>query len=102
VPDAPDDAMLQLVRALARDAARDWYRHAAGSKIDLHSGWRSIDTAPLDEAVELLATDGQGKPRPIPFPCKLTTSGSGWVSSDKGIPVGFTPSLWRPHTPPRK
>jgi hypothetical protein len=69
--------------------------------MDLRSGWWPVDTAPLDEAVELLAADSRGEPYVIPYPCKLTAA-SGWVSAGKGTPVGLTPSQWRPYNPPRK
>jgi hypothetical protein len=91
VPADPDNAMLQLVRALAREAAREGYRRAvAESRMDLRSGWRSIGTAPLDEEVELLVAARRGKPYRIPYPCKLTAA-SGWVSSRKGTPLAGTP-----------
>jgi hypothetical protein len=69
--------------------------------MDLRSGWRPVDTAPLDEAVELLAADSRGEPYLIPYPCKLTAA-AGWVSSGNGTPVGLTPSQWRPYNPQTK
>jgi hypothetical protein len=45
--------------------------------------WRLIDTAPMDQDVTLLVTDGRGEPYCIPYPCKLTASG--WLNSGKGL-----------------
>ena len=42
------------------------------------AGWKPIDTAPLDQAVTVLVTDGRGEPYPIPYPCKRTAAG--WVA----------------------
>jgi hypothetical protein len=69
--------------------------------MDLLAGWRPVETAPLDEEVELLVADTRGEPYVLPDPCKLTAT-SGWVSSAKGTPVGLTPSQWRPYNPSRK
>ena len=38
----------------------------------LWADWRPIDTAPWDEDVTLLVTDGRGEPYQIPYPCKRT------------------------------
>ena len=54
-------------------------------------GWQPVNTAPLDEGVELLTADGRGEPYPIPYPCKRTASG--WVSEGKGTPVPVTPRV---------
>ena len=61
-------------------------------------GWRLIDTAPVDQDVMLLVTDGRGEPYPMPYPCKLTAAG--WVSS--GTPLAVTPLQWRPYDGPKK
>ena len=37
-------------------------------------GWISVDTAPLNEDVKLLVTDGQGGPYVLPHPCRRTES----------------------------
>jgi hypothetical protein len=81
------------------------FRHVAvadlfmANRMDLFAGdWRLIDTAPPDQDVTLLVTDGVG-PYRIPFPCKLTAAG--WVNS-KGIPLAVTPLQWRPYNPPRR
>jgi hypothetical protein len=48
-------------------------------EVDSFSGdWRLIDTAPMDQDVTLLVTDGRGEPYCIPYPCKLTASG--WLN----------------------
>jgi hypothetical protein len=57
-------------------------------------GWKPIDTAPLDQAVTLLVTDGRGEPYPIPYPCKHTAAG--WVSSE-GKPLVVKPLQWKPY-----
>jgi hypothetical protein len=61
--------------------------------------WRLIDTAPMDQDVTLLVTDGRGEPYCIPYPCKLTASG--WVNSGKGTPLAVTPLQWK-HTLPQR
>jgi hypothetical protein len=38
---------------------------------------RLIDTAPLDQDVTLLVTDGRGEPYRIPYRCKRTGGGLG-------------------------
>ena len=60
------------------------------------ASWKPIDTAPLDQAVTLLVTDGRGEPYPIPYPCKRTAAG--WVSSE-GTPLAVTPLQWKPYVP---
>lgn len=57
-------------------------------------GWISVDTAPLNEDVKLLVTDGQGGPYVLPHPCRRTETG--WVSSSKGTPLAVTPVSWKP------
>jgi len=56
--------------------------------------WISVDTAPLNEDVKLLVTDGQGGPYILPHPCRLTETG--WVSSSKGTPLTVRPVKWKP------
>jgi hypothetical protein len=63
--------------------------------------WRLIDTAPLDQDVTLLVTDGRGEPYRIPYPCKRTAE-AGWVTSSKGTALAVTPLQWKPYIPPRK
>jgi hypothetical protein len=72
---------------------RKWMRLLSGD-------WRLIDTAPLDQDVTLLVTDGRGEPYPLPYPCKLTAAG--WVSSDKGTPLAVTPLRWKPYVPRKR
>ena len=62
-------------------------------------GWRPLNSAPLDEDVALLVTDGPSEPYPLKLPCKRTAAG--WVSSSKGTLLVVTPVKWRPYTPPR-
>jgi hypothetical protein len=57
-------------------------------------GWKPIDTAPVDQDVSLMVTDG-GKPYLLNGPFKLTPTG--WVSSGKGTPLAVTPLQWRPY-----
>jgi hypothetical protein len=54
--------------------------------IQYSAGWQSLDSAPLDEDVTLLVTDGASEPYQLKLPCRLTAAG--WVSSAKG-------RLWR-------
>jgi hypothetical protein len=60
------------------------------------SGWKPIDTAPVDQDVALIVTDG-GKPYALASPFKLTASG--WVSSSKGTPLAVMPLQWKPYVP---
>ena len=63
------------------------------------AGWLSIDSAPLDEDVALLVTDGPSEPYPLKLPSRLTAAG--WVSSSKGKPLAVTPVKWKPYIAPR-
>jgi hypothetical protein len=56
-------------------------------------GWRSLDSAPLDEDVTLLVTDGASEPYQLKLPCRRTAAG--WVSSSKGTPLAVTPVKWK-------
>jgi hypothetical protein len=59
-------------------------------------GWKPIDTAPIDQDVALIVTDG-GKPYSLNGPFKLTAAG--WVSSGKGTRLAVTPLQWKPYIP---
>jgi hypothetical protein len=59
-------------------------------------GWKPIDSAPSDQDVALIVTDG-GKPYSVNGPFKLTAAG--WVSSGKGTPLAVTPLRWKPYVP---
>jgi hypothetical protein len=63
------------------------------------TGWRPLDSAPSDEDVALLVTDGASEPYPLKLPSRLTAAG--WVSSAKGTPLAVTPVKWKPYDPPR-
>ena len=56
--------------------------------------WQALDSAPLDEDVTLLVTDGASEPYQLKLPCRLTAAG--WVSSAKGTPLAVTPVKWKP------
>jgi hypothetical protein len=62
-------------------------------------GWKSLESAPVDEDVSLQVTDGRGKPYVLVNASRLTAAG--WVSSNKGTPLAVTPVMWRPYFPPR-
>jgi hypothetical protein len=63
-------------------------------------GWKPIDTAPIDQDVALIVTDG-GEPYSVNGPLRLTAAG--WVSSGKGTPLAVTPLQWKPYVPrPKK
>jgi hypothetical protein len=63
-------------------------------------GWKPIDTAPFNQDVALIVTDG-GKPYLLNSPFKLTAAG--WVSSIKGTPLAVKPLQWKPYVPrPKK
>ena len=55
-------------------------------------GWASIDTAPIDEEVFLLVTDGIGAPYCLAHPWKLTSDG--WVNLEKCAALKVTPLGW--------
>jgi hypothetical protein len=57
-------------------------------------GSKPIDTAPIDQDVALIVTDG-GKPYSLNGPFKLTAAG--WVNSGKGTPLAVTPLQWKPY-----
>jgi hypothetical protein len=60
-----------------------------------------IDSAPLDEDVSLVVTDGRGgDPYRLPYPCRRTAAG--WVSSNKGSLQTVVPTKWKPHRGERK
>jgi hypothetical protein len=64
-------------------------------------GWQAIDSAPLDEDVSLMVTDGRGgEPYRLPYPCRNTAAG--WVSSNKGSLQTVVPTKWKPYFSDRK
>jgi hypothetical protein len=64
-------------------------------------GWQPIDSAPLDEDVSLMVTDGRGgEPYRLPYPCRHTAAG--WISSNKESPQTVTPLKWKPYYANRK
>jgi hypothetical protein len=67
--------------------------------IQYSAGWLSIDSAPLEQDVTLLVTDGGSEPYPLKLPSRLTAAG--WVSSSRGTPLAVTPVKWKLYTPPR-
>jgi hypothetical protein len=59
-------------------------------------GGSPIDSAPFDEDVRLMVTDGRGgEPYRLPYPCRHTAAG--WVSSNKGSLQTVVPLKWKPH-----
>jgi hypothetical protein len=64
------------------------------------TGWSALDTAPLNEDVMLVVTDGSGDPYTLPHPCRRTAAG--WVSSNKGTPLVVTPIKWKQYIPSRE
>ena len=67
--------------------------------IQYSARWQSLDSAPVDEDVMLLVTDGPSEPYPLKAPSRLTAAG--WVSSAKGTPLAVTPVKWKRYDPPR-
>jgi hypothetical protein len=61
--------------------------------------WRPLDSAPVNEDVALLVTDGASEPYPLKPASRLTAAG--WVSSAKGTPLTVTPVKWKPYSAPR-
>jgi hypothetical protein len=55
--------------------------------------WSHLDTAPPDEDIMLLVTDGRGGSYPLLNPCRLTNEG--WVSSKRRTPLEVQPVKWR-------
>jgi hypothetical protein len=60
-------------------------------------GWKSLESAPVDEDVSLQVTDGHGKP----YILVNASTAAGCVSSNKGTPLAVTPLMWRPYFRPR-
>src|ERR1700683_3321807 len=73
-----------------------WQKWIMANSTRLWADWRPIDTAPWEEDVTLLVTDGRGEPYPIPYPCKRTAD-SGGVNSSRGTPLAVTPLQWKPY-----
>jgi hypothetical protein len=61
------------------------------------TGWSALDSAPLDQDVKLVVTDGRGDPYILPHPCRRTAVG--WLSSNKGTPLVVTPVKWKLYIP---
>jgi hypothetical protein len=60
--------------------------------------WHYIDTAPRNEDVSLLVTDGTGLPYVLKSHYRLTDDG--WVHSLLGSKLAVTPLKWRKPTKP--
>jgi hypothetical protein len=82
-------------------AMPQWQNWIMARPTRLFGDWRPIDTAPLNEDVTLLVTDGRGDPYLIPYPCRRIAA-SGWVNSSKGNLLAVTPLQWKPYSPPRR
>jgi hypothetical protein len=54
-------------------------------------GWKSLESAPLNEDISLLVTHGRGTPYILVNPSRLTAAG--WVSLNKGTPLAVTPLM---------
>jgi hypothetical protein len=64
-------------------------------------GWKSIETAPFDQDVSLIVTDGLGEPYALRLPSRRTAAG--WISSSKGTALAVTPLQWKPyHSAPKR
>lgn len=61
--------------------------------------WHPIETAPPDQELLLLVSDGTGEPYTLQKPAKLTSDG--WVSCSKGTLLVVTPVGWRVAEVPR-
>ena len=84
----------QVAAKLANDLSPQ-AREGMVEKFDNRFRWRPIDTAPSDQDVKLVVTDGRGDPYLLPHPCRRTMAG--WVSSSKGTPLVVTPLRWKPY-----
>jgi hypothetical protein len=51
-------------------------------------GWKPLDTAPFDQDVTLMVSDGRGTTYALKSPFRLTVAG--WVSASKGTPLAVT------------
>jgi hypothetical protein len=58
----------------------------AGRLIQDTYGWQTLDSAPVEEDVSLLVTDGPSEPYPLRLPSRLTAAG--WVSSARNAVGG--------------
>src|ERR1700749_1672146 len=63
--------------------------------------WKPAETAPFDEDITVLVSDGCKSPYVLLKPCRRTTAG--WVVSGKKTPLAVVPLKWMPlqRTPTR-
>jgi hypothetical protein len=78
---------------LFRRPADYWIHDMTAPLSSAGFSWEPINTAPIDEDVTVLVTDGASEYR-IPLPCRLTAA-SGWVNLRKGTALSVTPTKWR-------
>jgi hypothetical protein len=56
--------------------------------------WKPAETAPFDEDITVLVSDGCKSPYVLLKPCRRTTAG--WVVSGKKTPLAVVPLKWMP------
>jgi hypothetical protein len=56
--------------------------------------WKPAETAPFDEDITVLVSDGCRSPYVLPKPCQRTKTG--WVVSGKKTPLAVVPLKWMP------
>jgi hypothetical protein len=71
-----------------------WIPIAAGAKQKLLRMWKPAETAPFDEDITVLVSDGSKSPYVLLKPCRRTSAG--WVVSGKKTPLAVVPLKWMP------
>jgi hypothetical protein len=56
--------------------------------------WKPAETAPFDEDITVLVSDGCKSPYVLLKPCRRTTAG--WVVSGRKTPLAVVPLKWMP------
>ena len=56
--------------------------------------WKPAETAPFDEDITVLVSDGRRSPYVLLKPCQRTQAG--WVVSGKKTPLAVVPLKWIP------
>ena len=71
-----------------------WLIAIAGVQNRISRMWKSADTAPFDEDITVLVSDGCKSPYVLLKPCRRTHAG--WVVSGRKTPLAVVPLKWAP------
>ncbi len=83
-----------MQRTLPESVIWGWIAIAAGAKQKLLRMWKPAETAPFDEDITVLVSDGSKSPYVLLKPCRRTSAG--WVVSGKKTPLAVVPLKWMP------